>query len=209
MGRGLSELQKTILQMAYENRQLEWEPRPVAHRVLVLDRAEDTDLRALVPEAFERFQDGYWKRSGQYNLVAGSFEKEEEAKRFSEELKTRGLRPYCWWTVARVATEDTCDLFSNEVYCEVYGMRAGSGSLGASPPAQSPPGFPRARIAREWANTHTDDEVANYKNPRHGSARAAVSRAFARLDARGLVERAHYGICLTERGLEVAERANG
>ncbi len=204
MGRGLSELQKTILRMAYENRRLEWEPRPRTNRVLVMDRPEDTDLRTMVPEAFDRFQDGYWERRGRYYLVAGSFREREDAEHFYKVLKARGLNPYCHWTVARVDTEEKCDLFNNEVYCEVYGMRAGSGSMGAAPHEQSPPGFPDACIAREWTNTHTRDGIANYKNPRHGSARAAVSRAFARLEARGLVERRYYGVRLTERGLESA-----
>ena len=196
MARGLSELQKTMLQMAYENHQSEWEPRPVVYRIKVFDRPEDKDLRALVPEAFTRFPDGYWHRSGlAFYLIANSFDcRNSEECRAKEELKTslaaRGLHPHESWT----KTDYLCDLFTNEVLCDVYGFKE-RGPLANTRPL----GFPNARIARDWHGSYIEDLS------RRNSARVAVSRAFDRLSHRGLAERRGAAINLTERGAETAK----
>lgn len=195
MARGLSELQKTMLQMAYKNHKLEWEPRPVVYRVEVFDRPEDKDLRALVPEAFTRFPDGYWHRYGlAFNLIVNSFDcRDLEECRAKEELKTslaaRGLHPHESWT----KTDYLCDLFTNEVLCAVYGFRERGPLAGAHPT-----GFFHARIARDWHGSYTEEL------PRRNGARVAVSRAFDRLSHRGLAERRNAAINLTERGVETA-----
>ena len=194
MARGLSELQKTMLTMAYENHQEEWEPKPVVYRVEVLDRPEEKDLRTLVPEAFTRFPDGYWHRYGlTYCLIVDSFDcRDAEACRLKEVLKTalgeRGLQPRDSWE----QTEYICDLFTSEVLCAVYGFKE-RGPLAGTRPA----GFPSARIARDWHGSYTE---LSHRN----SARVAVSRAFDRLARRGLAERRGAAINLTEKGMETA-----
>ena len=197
MARGLSQLQKSILQMAYRNRLLEWEPRPKAYRVEV-SNLEGIDLRSLVPEAFEMFPDGYWR--DRFRLIAGSFADRDEARDFEKDLEQRGLK-------ADVGTwsEYQCDLFPSEVYCEVYGFNRGTqwerrmGKTGNF----AVPGFPKARQARKWHNIYLD-ETANYKHSKYGTARAAVSRAFKRLEARALVEHVWGRVRLTDSGVEVA-----
>jgi len=178
---------------------LEWEPRPKAYRVEV-SNLEGIDLRSLVPEAFEMFPDGYWR--DRFRLIAGSFADRDEARDFEKDLEQRGLK-------ADVGTwsEYQCDLFPSEVYCEVYGFNRGTqwerrmGKTGNF----AVPGFPKARQARKWHNIYLD-ETANYKHSKYGTARAAVSRAFKRLETRGLVEqnKYDYGINLTDSGVETA-----
>ena len=86
-------------------------------------------------------------------------------------------------------------------------MLPGANVMGSRGMAPLPEGFPGARIARQWRNTHTNDGVPNYKNSRHASARAAVSRAFVRLQARGLLKRDPnvYGVWLTVKGVQAAK----
>jgi len=176
---------------------LEWEPRPKAYRVEV-SNLEGIDLRSLVPEAFEMFPDGYWR--DRFRLIAGSFADRDEARDFEKDLEQRGLK-------ADVGTwsEYQCDLFPSEVYCEVYGFNRGTqwerrmGKTGNF----AVPGFPKARQARKWHNIYLD-ETANYKHSKYGTARAAVSRAFKRLEARALVEHVWGRVRLTDSGVEVA-----
>ncbi len=205
MGRGLSDLQRVILEMAYKNRVFEWEPKPKAYRVLVFDSPEK-DLRTLVPEAFKRFPDGYWAdKTFNISLIAGSFSNGGAAEEFGKELEKRGLQVKVV-AYPRYAMDDTPDLFTTEVYCAVYGFEEGSYLLGDwIPKSLHVPGFPNARFARDWGNIGTGTSVPNYKNPRYNSARPAVARAFNRLVNRGLAERGSYAsINLTERGLETA-----
>ncbi len=195
MARGLSELQKTMLQMAYKNRQSEWEPRPVVYRLEVFDRPEDKDLRGLVPEAFTRFPDGYWHRYGlAFCLIVNSFDcRSPEECKAKEDLKTsltdRGLHPHEAWE----QTDYLCDLFTNEILCAVYDFKE-RGPLANAHPT----GFPNARIARDWHGSYTE-------LPHRNSARVAVSRAFDRLSHRGLAERRGAAINLTEQGMETAK----
>lgn len=183
-----------MLQMAYKNHQAEWESRPVVYRVEVLDRPEEKDLRALVPEAFTRFPDGYWHRYGlAFCLIVNSFDcRSSEECKAKAELKTslveRGLHPRESWE----KTDYLCDLFTNEVLCAVYGFNE-RGPLAGTHPT----GFPNARIARDWHGSYTDQ-------PHRNSARVAVSRAFDRLSHRGLVERRGAAINLNDRGAEIA-----
>jgi len=212
MSRGLSQLQKSILEMAYRNRLLEWEPRPKTYRVEVYDRPEDKDLRALVPEAFEVFPDGYWTRHKDPLLIAGSFRDRDEAEAFARDLDVRGLNingvshlsdGRVYTHISDTNTEYLWDLFCTEVYCELYGFKRGAHWWAKGEPTRSLTDFPRARIARKWDNIHADDEP-NYKHPKYASARAAVSRAFKRLEARALVEHVWGRVRLTDSGVEVA-----
>ncbi len=189
----MSELQRAILRMAYENRAEEGIPGPPPTRVIVLDDPGEKDLRSLVPEGFARYPDGLWERgTNRFFLVAKSFVGRagnwEECERLVEDLARRGLRPYESW-----ANSYKCDLFSSEVLCRFYGFRERDSSAG-----EHPPGFPNARIVREWHGSYTDG--AN-----RDSARVAVSRAFDRLATRGLVERRSSAVNLTDQGLAVAE----
>lgn len=181
--------------MAYTNRMEQHEPGLRPSRALILDRPDDKDLRALVPEAFERFPDGYWRRyPTMFLLIAGSFawpEANTEFRDFVAELQGRGLR------VAEqlgVGTDYQIDLYSSEVLCACYGFQERDPSAG-----KRPPGFPSARIARQWRNCYAAD-------PRRcNSARVAVARAFDRLASRGLAERRAAGIQLTEAGVAAAK----
>lgn len=197
MGRGLSELQKTMLTMAYKNRLGEGEPADPPTRVIVLDDPREKDLRVLVPEAFDQSPDGYWeRRSVRFYLVVESFSQRggtwEVRKRRVEDLSLRGLAPY-----ESHSTCYQCDLFSSDVLCQLYGFQERHLSAGAHPP-----GFADARIVRVWRNCFTEGALNN-------SARVSVSRAFDRLATRGLAERRGCAINLTAEGLAEAERVNG
>ena len=97
MGRGLSDLQKAILRLAYRNRAGDAEPRPLAYRVTVDSRTWEwragrlyhhpIDLRRLVPEAFAIWPDGYWQRE---YVIAGTFATAPEAEALAAELAPRG-----------------------------------------------------------------------------------------------------------------------
>ncbi len=198
MGRGLSELQKSILKMARENRLEEGGPGPPPVRVIVLDNPGERDLRSLVPEGFARYPDGLWKRrTNRFYLVVESFDGHqtwEKRKHLVEDLSRRGLLAH-----ESHARSYQCDLFSSDVLCRFYGFQERDLSAG-----EHPPGFPNARIVREWRGAYTDGANRN-------SARVAVARAFDRLAARGLAERRGAAINLTEQGLAMAESlsANG
>lgn len=97
MGRGLSELQRAILLLAYHNRADDEEPRPVAHRVVVDSRTWEwhagrfrrnpIDVRRLVPEAFAAWPDGYWQGEG---VIVGSFPTADAAAACAADLAPRG-----------------------------------------------------------------------------------------------------------------------
>lgn len=192
MARGLSPLQRVILQMAYKNRVEEGEPGSPPTRVILLDDPEEKrDLRSLAPEAFTRYPDGLWEeRRDRFYLVVGVFSRPsswEERKRLREDLSHRGLRP-----CESHANSYQCDLFSSDVLCEYYGFQKRF-----HPVYERPPGFPKAHVVREWRNCCTEDRNSN-------APRVAVSRAFDRLSRRGLAERRGAAINLTERGAEIA-----
>jgi hypothetical protein len=193
MGRGLSELQRAVLRLAYENRLEEGEPGPPPTRVIVLDDPEDKDLRSLVPEAFARYPDGCWERkTNRFYLVVDSFSDPkrtwEVRKRLVEGLSRRGLKPY-----ESHSNSYQCDLFNSDVLCQFYRFRERGPTAG-----KHPPDYPAARIVHQWRNCYTTGS-------HNSSARVSVARAFDRLATRGFAERRDAGINLTEEGLAVAK----
>lgn len=180
MGRGLSDLQKAILRLAYHNRAGDDEPRPDAYRVTVCRMARvweghrprhvPVDLRHLVPEAFAVWPDGYWR--GQ-SVIAGSFPTATEADAFAAELaprgadelptsgagerERRGLATVLW--IERVRRAFTlADLDAGEYHRKVLPDLYNGEVLAACYgfpllPTAGPrpiPGFPEARHSRCW-----------------------------------------------------------
>jgi hypothetical protein len=178
------------------------ESHPPHYRVLVFDRPEEKDLRALVPEAFpDDFPEGLWWGGC---LTVGRFTTEAEAKTVANELQQRGVQAndpgflfHPHWP--------NWDLEFVEAMAVLFDI-----PWHVAPP-NPPPGFPNAVTARLWGYRRLSKSGAGV--PRYTAAAVSVSRAFDRLERRGLVDKLGYWhgnqwrdgwVALTDDGITLA-----
>ncbi len=233
MGRGLSDLQKTILQLAYENHVSEGRALP-QYRVLVDVEKPPLPERPPLPEdpmealraAFHTDDTAYWLAYGEIQhqaweaaasplrdllpekltidggsnaIIAGVFATEALARPHAEGLTARGAS-------ARVKGiyEDWADLYTHEVLIAAFGFdQYRKVHIDGRPaPLRIYKEQIRAPVGRFFDRSAIGEGQYN-------TAVVSVSRAFARLEERGLVVRLYagyewMGIQLTPEGFEVA-----
>jgi hypothetical protein len=267
MGRGLSELQKTILQLAYKNHVAEGRtlvsfrvfayealpPAPVtfteedcaapvfsspieelqyvvareekAGRFLTtLDEAIEKAKESLLQKLEGLVQEPFtWKDSspqgagitGMVTLIANTLPSYAEAQEFADQLELKGV-PVRFFTHPR--DDDAADLFFHEVLFEAFGFHEGRKLLMNGRPTS----LRYAEGDDEWSGKRIVGAHFFSKEKigasRYNAATVATSKAFKRLEERGLAIRrcgggpwrengggTWMGICLTLAGFEVAK----
>ena len=213
MGRGLSELQKTILRMAYRNHMHEGRDRPTSwYKVLcpvnggTWDDHPDDPLfrervRRVYPNAFTTHMTGSWLLShyrgrGNWNLVVRSTRDRDEAQAVVELLSSHGFdavlqRP-------EDSVPDELDLYDYEILWHAFGF---------SNATRRNVGYRSAWDGRRTPSWKHFDR-SKIEPSKYAAAAASTSRACSRLAQRGLVVRVggahHAGVCLTEAGYSAA-----
>jgi len=181
---------------------------PGFYRVMVFDQPREKDLRTLIPEAFvEPWPDGFWRPGcGKAYLVSGRFETSAEANAFAEELQRRGVdaeppehRYHQFRKHAPV-----WDFYVDEAMVALFGCRY------SDPRTGPPPEFPCAVVERVRGRLNR----AAFGAAQYTAAAVSISRAFDRLETRGLVEKMGYryeggqwrdvAVALTDQGLSTA-----
>lgn len=193
MGRGLSELQKNMLEMAYQNRQHATQPVKITYQTAVHSTSEklsDITLRAgelNIP--LQRTFYGY----GFVVLLAGSFDSRQQADDLTIRLQAGGISE----ALTRVDVSGKyADLYAHQILESVYGFQE-----------RQPFYFDKYG---DWHGRYdkrfSPKEIGQSE---YQSAAAAVSRAIRRLEQRGLVVRRQGypqgGFFLTPAGMELAQ----
>ncbi len=207
MGRGLSDLQRTILEMGRERIDAEGRDVAILYSVYAGPAFKDESpekhelrekLRRLVPEAFEyRLPDGTILTGGIRLYVGnhmsvfnvGKFSNgSQEAEDLAQSLRDQGVDAYTSWRVRNWDNEKTlgADVWACEVLERAFGFE------------------PEHRSPVRWGQHLRFSEVRIGK-ARYNAARASVARAFKRLADRGLVVHGYGWVCLTVDGLALAE----
>ncbi len=235
MGRGLSDLQKTILRLAYENHVSEGRSLP-RYEVCVDVEIPPPPERAPLPEdpmqvlldAFHTDDRSYWaaydklkwqarkavaspirdlisaplRVDGASNaIIAGVFATEDLARSHAERINARGAT-----THIKAILDDGADLYPHEVLIAAFGFGEYRRIEITGKPASLRGCADNSRLAggKYFDRTKIGEE-------RYNTAVVSVSRAFARLEERGLVIRVYagrewMGIDLTPEGLDTAKR---
>jgi len=181
---------------------------PDFYRVMVFDQPREKDLRTLIPEAFvEPWPDGFWRPGrGKAYLVSRQFETSAEANAFAEELQRRGVYaepPEHRYHQFRKHAPDW-DLYVDEAMVALFGCHY------SDPRTGPPPEFPCAVVGRMRGRLNR----AAFGAGQYTAAAVSISRAFDRLETRGLVEKMGYryeggqwrdvAVALTDQGLSTA-----
>ncbi len=208
MGRGLSELQKHTLRMAYANHTVEG--RLVPRWALKVITAERSDL--LRERYTARDVPHIFYSSGDYEVL---FDSRETANEEAEWLKENGFNFVHSWESTRCLSDspnfrgnyysyEGADLYSYEVLADFFGF--------SEMPRVQCNGEPCKLRNPEGKRTAGDKHfnVEKIGKARYNAAQAAVSRAFKRLAERGLLFHGYAGVHLTKSGfIEADKLANG
>jgi hypothetical protein len=213
MGRGLSKLQRTILEMSYDRMTSDGREVNIYYRALVgppttSESPERSllvrELKRVVPEAFERVYGdfvawgGAWMhagRGGEY-FEAGEFLNDENgADNLTRRLQDNGLNAWFSWKI-RPTYEVSKGRSPEGVYPrDVYTCELLEKFFGFEPESRSPT---RHRCYIRFSESNVGE--ARYK-----AARASISRALSRLEKRGFVlQDGCGGAFLTEDGAQTA-----
>ncbi len=213
MGRGLSKLQRTILEMAYDRMTSDGREVNIYYCVLVGPPTAGEspersllvrELKRVVPEAFEHVYDdfvawgGKWMhagRGGEY-FEAGEFLNDENgADNLTRRLQDNDLNAWVSWRI-RPTYEVSKGGSPGGVYPrDVYTCELLEKFFGFEPESRSPA---RHRYYIRFSESNVGE--ARYK-----AARASISRALSRLEKRGFMLHDGYGgAFLTEDGVQTA-----
>jgi len=214
MGRGLSELQKTILQMAYKNHVAE--RRLVPRWGLEISVVGISDLLGSYYTAHNIPYMCYSTRRPNHYQYKSFFDTREAANEHAEWLKENNFDFRHTWETTRdlystrnlrgdhERNYEGADLYSYEVLADFFRF--------SDAPRIQCNGEP-CRLRRPGGERSAGDQhfdVARIGKARHNAAQAAVSRAFKRLADRGLLFHGYAGVHLTKSGfIEADKLANG
>ncbi len=206
MGRGLSDLQRVILEMGRERIDAEDRSVEILFGVLAGPAFKDGSpekhelrekLRRLAPEAFDYRMGNGAILTGGIMVSVGNHMKvfemgtllngSREAEDLAQSLRDEGIDAYTSWRVRNWSNEKTlgADVWACEVLERAFGFE------------------PEHRSPVRWGQ-HLRFSEARIGKARYNAARASVARAFKRLADRGLVVHGYGWVCLTVEGLALA-----